>query len=112
MGEYAGGYAGAAWNGLLILPLLAAGLSLLSSFLSMKTQPAMDPSMQGSGKTLMIMMPLIMVFFVLMYTSALGVYFVSNSILSVISTLAITPIVNKIYSKKDVAIINKASYRR
>ena len=112
VGEYAGGYAGSAWNGLLILPLLAAGLSLLSSFLSMKTQPAMDPSMQGSGKTLMIMMPLIMVFFVLMYTAALGVYFVSNSILSVISTLALTPIVNKIYSKKDVAIINKASYRR
>ena len=112
-GELSGGYAGEAWNGLLILPILSALLSFLSMKISQKTtQATMDPSMQGGGKMMSIMMPLIMVVFVLMYTAALGVYFVCNSLLTIIISLALTPIINKMYSKKDVNIVNKASYRR
>ena len=113
VGEYAGGYAGSAWNGLLILPVLTGLLSFVSTKLSQKTQNAtMDPAMQGSAKFLFIFMPLLMVLFVLMYTSALGVYIVCQSIFTIIFTLILTPIVNKIYSKKNISVVKQASYRR
>lgn len=112
-GKLSGGYAGEAWNGLLILPVLSALLSFLSAKITQKTtQATADPAMQGSGKAMAIMMPLIMVVFVLMYTAALGVYFVCNSLLTILISLALTPIINKMYSKKDVDIVKKASYRR
>ena len=113
VGEYAGGYAASAWNGLLILPVLSGVLSFVSTKLSQKTQNAtMDPAMQGSGKFIYIFMPLLMVLFVLMYTAALGVYIVCQSIFTIIFTLILTPIVNKIYSKKDISVVKQASYRR
>ncbi len=110
---YAGGYAGAAWNGLLILPALAIALSFLSMKFMQKSNPmANDPQSQRTNKMMMLMMPLIMSFFILLYTAALGVYIVSNSILSIFTTLLLTPIVNKIVKEKDVQIIKQASYRR
>ena len=110
---HAGGYAGAAWNGLLILPALAIALSFLSMKLTQGSNPmANDPQSQKTSKIMMLMMPLMMSFFILLYTAALGVYIVSNSILSIFTTLLITPIVNKMVKEKDVQIIKQASYRR
>ena len=110
---YAGGYAGAAWNGLLILPVLAVLLSFLSMKITQKTQiAANDPQTQATSKMMTLMMPLIMSIFILMYTAALGVYIVSNSILAIITTLLLTPVINKMYKNKDVQIIKQASYRR
>jgi len=110
---HAGGYAGAAWNGLLILPALAIVLSFLSMKLTQGSNPmANDPQSQKTSKIMMLMMPLMMSFFILLYTAALGVYIVSNSILSIFTTLLLTPIVNKMVKEKDVQIIKQASYRR
>lgn len=110
---YAGGYAGAAWNGLLILPALAIALSFVSMKLTQGSNPmANDPQSQKTNKMMMLMMPLMMSFFILLYTAALGVYIVSNSILSIFTTLLLTPIVNKMIKEKDVQIIKQASYRR
>ena len=110
---HAGGYAGGAWNGLLILPALAIALSLLSMKLTQGANPmASDPQSQKTSKMMMLMMPLMMSFFILLYTAALGVYIVSNSILAIFTTLLITPIVNKMIKEKDVQIIKQASYRR
>lgn len=110
---YAGGYAGEAWNGLLILPVLAVLLSFVSMKISQKTQMvANDPQSQATSKMMTLMMPLIMSIFILMYTAALGVYIVSNSILAILTTLLLTPVVNKMYKNKDVQIIKQASYRR
>lgn len=110
---HAGGYAGAAWNGLLILPALAIALSFLSMKLTQGSNPmANDPQSQKTSKMMMLMMPLMMSFFILLYTAALGVYIVSNSILSIFTTLLITPIVNKMIKEKDVQIVKQASYRR
>jgi len=110
--EYAGGYAEAAWNGLLILPILSILLSIVSTKLAQKAQPSNDPQTQASTKMMTLMMPLVMSIFILMYTAALGVYIVANSILAIISTLVLTPIINKKYKDKEVNIVNKASYRR
>ena len=110
---HAGGYAGAAWNGLLILPALAIALSFLSMKLTQGSNPmANDPQSQKTSKIMMLMMPLMMSFFILLYTAALGVYIVSNSILSIFTTLLLTPIINKMVKEKDVQIIKQASYRR
>jgi len=110
---HAGGYAGGAWNGLLILPALAIALSFLSMKLTQGSNPmANDPQSQKTSKMMMLMMPLLMSFFILLYTAALGVYIVSNSILSIFTTLLITPIVNKMIKEKDVQIVKQASYRR
>lgn len=110
---YAGGYAGGAWNGLLILPALAIALSFLSMKFTQGLNPmANDPQAQKTNKMMMLMMPLMMSFFILLYTAALGVYIVSNSILSIFTTLLLTPIVNKMIKEKDVQIIKQASYRR
>ena len=110
---HAGGYAGGAWNGLLILPALAIALSFLSMKLTQGANPmANDPQSQKTSKMMMLMMPLMMSFFILLYTAALGVYIVSNSILSIFTTLLITPVVNKMVKEKDVQIIKQASYRR
>ncbi len=110
---YAGGYAGAAWNGLLILPVLAVLLSFLSMKLTQKTQQMPnDPQSQATSKMMTLMMPLMMSIFILMYTAALGVYIVGNSILSVITTFLLTPIINKKYKEEDVQIVKQASYRR
>ena len=110
---HAGGYAGAAWNGLLILPVLAVLLSFVSMKITQKTQMvANDPQSQATSKMMTLMMPLMMSIFILMYTAALGVYIVSNSILAIFTTLLLTPVVNKMYKNKDVQIIKQASYRR
>ncbi len=110
---YAGGYAGAAWNGLLILPVLAVLLSFFSMKLTQKTQQMPnDPQSQATSKMMTLMMPLMMSIFILMYTAALGVYIVGNSILSVITTFLLTPIINKMYKEEDVQIVKQASYRR
>lgn len=110
---YAGGYSGGAWNGLLILPALAIALSFVSMKLTQGSNPmANDPQAQKTNKMMMLMMPLMMSFFILLYTAALGVYIVSNSILSIFTTLLLTPIVNKMIKEKDVQIIKQASYRR
>ena len=110
---YAGGYAGAAWNGLLILPVLAVLLSFFSMKLTQKTQQMPnDPQSQATSKMMTLMMPLVMSIFILMYTAALGVYIVGNSILSVITTFLLTPFINKKYKDSDVQIIKQASYRR
>ena len=110
---YAGGYAGAAWNGLLILPVLAVALSFFSMKMTQKTQMiGTDPQSQATSKMMTLMMPLMMSFFILLYTAALGVYIVGNSILSMITTVALTPIINRKYKNTDVQIIKQASYRR
>ena len=110
---YAGGYTGDGWNGLLILPILAVLLSFVSMKLTQKTQQlANDPQTQATTKMMTLMMPLIMSIFILMYTAALGVYIVGNSILSVITTFLLTPIINKKFKDSDLQIIKQASYRR
>ena len=110
---YAGGYAGAAWNGLLILPVLAVVLSFFSMKLTQKTQQLPnDPQSQATSKMMTLMMPLMMSIFILMYTAALGVYIVGNSILSIVTTFMLTPIINKKYKDSDIHIIKQASYRR
>ncbi|MEG1923956.1 MAG: membrane protein insertase YidC [Clostridia bacterium] len=98
------GYFGANWNGLLLLPLLSIGLSLLSSFIAQKMNVAknatVDPQTAKTNKIMMFVTPLIFAFFVFQYTSAFGVYMVANSIMTILLGLIINPITDKIAMRK------------
>ncbi len=103
-------------NGFLILPLLAVGFSILSQAITNKTQKAQMElqGQQSSQKTMMVMMPLMMGFFTLMYTSAFALYIVIGSIYSLLSTLLINKIVEKVFGKKldEMEKNRRTSYRR
>jgi YidC/Oxa1 family membrane protein insertase len=107
------------WNGLMLLPIL----SLVSQFFSMRLslraqagggsiQNATDPAVQ-SQKLMQWMMPVMMVFFTLFYTGAFALYIVSNAILSILSTLLMTPLIKRLRKNKQIKIIKEdVSYRR
>ena len=107
------------WNGLLILPILSIALSVFSTKLvsttSRKKGEKPDPSdpMAGQQKVMMIFMPIMMGFFALMYTSAFAVYLVANSLITILTSLAINPIVDRM-AQKQLAKDDKeeVSYRR
>lgn len=104
------------WNGLLILPVVATLLAFLSSFLTQKQNKgtaSVDPAQQ-SQKTMMFIMPLISGVFGIMYTSAFAVYLVSNSLLTLVTTLLTNAPVNKAVEKSvaQEEDKSKASYMR
>ncbi|WP_308856215.1 membrane protein insertase YidC [uncultured Oscillibacter sp.] len=82
--------------GMLLIPLLAGGSQLLFSHFTMKQQPGMDGPGAGSTKTMMYMMPLMSVYFAFIMPAALGVYWIAQSLISMVQEL----IMGKFYNKK------------
>lgn len=85
-------------NGYLILPILAVGMSLLSQFISSRQQKKAGQmnatgGMGGGMKMMMILMPVMMGFFSLMYTSAFALYMVLNSGITVLLNLLTSGII-------------------
>lgn len=111
------------WNGLLILPVCAMGLAFLSSFISKKQtqtktkdgeENKQDPNAQ-SQKMMMYIMPLMLGVFGFLYTAAFAIYMVANSLLSILTNLALDGWVNRLAQKslsKNNAVEEKASYKR
>ena len=84
---------------MLLIPILAGATGLLLSWLSQKMNATQqDPSMQGSGKMMTYMMPLISVFFCYSLNCALGFYWIITNILGIAQLF----ILNKIYDPKKV----------
>ncbi len=77
--------------GLLLLPLLCAGLSFAQSLVSMKDQPA-----NGSSKSMMLMMPLMSLWICWSFPAAMGIYWLAQSVFSVVQE----SIVGKYYTKR------------
>ena len=95
-------------NGYLILPILAAGLSFLSQFLSMRLQKKSgQPQAAGMGgmKFMMFLFPILMIFFAVGYTSAFALYIVLNYGLTVLLKLLSTGI----FALKDRGTEKKAT---
>lgn len=82
--------------GMLLIPLLAGGSQLLFSRITMKQQPAMEGPGAGSTKTMMYMMPLMSIYFAFIMPAALGVYWIAQSLISMVQEL----IMGKFYNKK------------
>lgn len=86
----------AAVIGMILIPLLAGGSQLLFSRITMKQQPGMDGPGAGTTKTMMYMMPLMSVYFAFIMPAALGVYWIAQSLISMVQE----HIMGKFYNKK------------
>ena len=82
--------------GMILIPLLAGGSQLLFSRITMKQQPGMDGPGAGTTKTMMYMMPLMSVYFAFIMPAALGVYWIAQSLISMVQEL----LMGKFYNKK------------
>lgn len=92
-------------NGLLILPILSVGLSFLSQFITSKLQKQSGQAsptggMAGGMKMMMFIMPVMMGFFALQYTSAFTLYIVVNSTMTILINLITTGAMNMTGKKK------------
>lgn len=80
-------------NGYFILVLLSGLTAFLNQYLIMrKNKSKKDASAQPTGKFMLILMPVIIALFTLVYTSMFSIYLITSQIVSI----AILPIINKI----------------
>ena len=77
--------------GLILLPLLCAGLSLVQSLVSMKGQPS-----NASSKSMLFMMPLMSIWICWSFPAAMGIYWLAQSVFSALQE----SIFGKYYTKK------------
>lgn len=82
--------------GLILIPILAGASQLLMSAVTMKQQPQQEGAAGNSTKTMMYMMPLFSVYIAFLMPAALGVYWIAQSVFSLIQEV----ILGKFYNKK------------
>lgn len=82
--------------GVILIPILAGLSSFVFSKLTMKTQPQADAAGGASMKSMMYMMPLMSVYIAFIMPAALGVYWIAQSVFSLIQEA----ILNKTFSAK------------
>lgn len=82
--------------GVILIPILAGLSQFMFSKLTMKTQPQADAAGGASMKSMMYMMPLMSVYIAFIMPAALGVYWIAQSVFSLIQEA----ILNKTFSAK------------
>ena len=82
--------------GVILIPILAGLSQFVFSKLTMKTQPQADAADGASMKSMMYMMPLMSVYIAFIMPAALGVYWIAQSVFSLIQEA----ILNKTFSAK------------
>lgn len=82
--------------GVILIPILAGLSQFVFSKLTMKTQPQADAAGGASMKSMMYMMPLVSVYIAFIMPAALGVYWIAQSVFSLIQEA----ILNKTFSAK------------
>ena len=82
--------------GVILIPILAGLSQFVFSKLTMKTQPQADAGGGASMKSMMYMMPLFSVYIAFIMPAALGVYWIAQSVFSLIQEA----ILNKTFSAK------------
>ena len=82
--------------GVILIPILAGLSQFVFSKLPMKTQPQADAAGGASMKSMMYMMPLMSVYIAFIMPAALGVYWIAQSVFSLIQEA----ILNKTFSAK------------
>ncbi len=81
--------------GLILIPILAGGSQLLMSKVTMKQQPQ-EGAAASTTKSMMYMMPLMSVYIAFIMPAALGVYWIAQSVFSLIQEI----IMGKFFNKK------------
>ena len=81
--------------GLILIPILAGASQMVMSWYTMRNQSSSQQN-AGSMKTMMYMMPLMSVYFAFIMPAALGVYWIAQSVFSLIQEI----LMNKFFTKK------------
>ena len=102
------------WNGYYILAILAVLLSVASQFLNdfitkhkNKNAQTLVDQANPQGKSMWFMkllLPITMAIFVFTTNAAFGIYVVTNSIISTITTVLINLIITKVFAKRQAAV--------
>ena len=87
--------------GLILIPILAGGFQLLMSWYTMKSQP--QSGANASMKSMMYMMPLMSVYIAFIMPAALGVYWIAQSVFSLIQEVIMTKFFNKKIEEEENA---------
>ena len=104
-------------NGYFIMIVLTAGFTVLQQLVMNKSQKAQMElqSVNGQGamtqKVMLWMMPMMMGFFALAWTSALAIYIIISSIFSICSTFVINKAVDVSLAKEDALKASKTANR-
>ena len=80
--------------GVILIPILAGLSQLIFSMVTMKTQPQADAAGGASMKSMMYMMPLMSVYIAFVMPAALGVYWIAQSVFSLIQELILNKTLN------------------
>ena len=86
---------------LIAIPILAGGFQLLMSWYTMKNQPSNGNA--GSMKTMMYMMPLMSVYIAFIMPAALGIYWIAQSVFSLVQEVFMTKFFNKKLEEEENA---------
>ena len=88
--------------GLILIPILAGGFQLLMSIYTMRTQPQQGAN-GASMKGMMYMMPLMSVYIAFIMPAALGIYWIAQSVFSLIQEVIMTKFFNKKIEEEENA---------
>ena len=88
--------------GLILIPILAGLFQLLMSIYTMKSQ-SQDGAAAGSMKGMMYMMPLMSVYIGFIMPAALGIYWIAQSVFSLIQEVIMTKFFNKKLEEEENA---------
>ena len=91
----------AAAIGLILIPILAGGTQLIMSWYTMKNQAS--GAQAGSMKTMMYMMPLMSVYIAFIMPAALGVYWIAQTVFSMVQEVFMTKFFNKKLEEEENA---------
>ena len=87
--------------GVILIPILAGLSQFVFSKLTMKTQPQTDAAGGASMKSMMYMMPLFSVYIAFIMPAALGVYWIAQSVFSLIQEVTLNKYFNKILDREE-----------
>jgi YidC/Oxa1 family membrane protein insertase len=93
---------------LFLLPIVSGVLAYFSSQISMKMNPAQsNAQQQQSTKMMMLMMPLISVYFGFIMPGAIGIYMIAQTVFSMIQDIWLTKRYTKILDAEDAVKIEQ-----
>lgn len=93
-------FAGLSWPGILI-PILTAATTLLSSLVMMKTSPSNDQAQKTQQYMMMIVMPIMMFVFTINMSSGVGIYWITSSVYQSVQQYFL----NKYYSRNKNVVV-------
>ena len=96
---------------LFLLPLVSGGLAFLTSRISMKMNPQQDSQQANSMKSMMLMMPLINVYFAFIMPGAIGVYIIGSMLFQTIQEIILTKHYTKVLEAEE-AVRNEQRRKR